>query len=151
MQYILAAVRAQLTRALVAMVFALLAAIVGVGGLVYVGYALYLALAEVMANATAAAIVGGIALLLMALLLVFARAMLRPPKPPSPPPATSREGGGSVSEAATHFANAIDALTPYVRRNFREAAGVAFVAGFIMGVSPRARRAILDIFLRGGR
>lgn len=148
---ILAAVRAQVGRAFVALALAIVAAVIGIGALGFFAYALHLALTTIMSEIAAAAVVGLIALVLMGLLLLIARELLRPPRPASPPPASEPGGGSNVSEAAGHIAEAVGALTPYVRRNFREAAGIAFVAGLIMGVSPRARRAIMDIFLRGGR
>jgi len=129
-----------LERVLGAFAVAVLAAVVGVGGLGFLGYAGHAALTLFMPPAVAGALMGLFCLLLSALLLLACRGVARPRARPD-----SAGGSGNTELAALLGRYAGGA----VRDHFREAAGIAFVSGFVLGISPRARRALRDLLVEG--
>ncbi|WP_440997425.1 hypothetical protein [Arhodomonas sp. SL1] len=133
-----------LARALTALAVATLAAVVGIGGLGFFAYAAYTALALITPPAVAAALVGLLCLFVTALLLLVVRSVVHPPPRRPSASAPGAEGRPQDTELAALLGRQAGS---FVRSNFREAAGVAFVSGLILGVSPRARRALRDLLL----
>lgn len=127
-----------LERVLGALAVAILAAVVGVGGLGFLAYAGYAALTLVMPPAVAGALMGLFCLLVSALLFLACRGVAR---------SRSRRdagGGNGNAEVAALLGRYAGGA---VRSHFREAAGIAFVSGLVLGISPRARRALRDLLL----
>lgn len=124
----------QAARALTALAVLCLAAAVGVGGLGLLIAALYLLLAAVMPPAAAAAVSGLLALLLAAVLLLFCRGLVG-----SRPRGAARESPEKGAGDLGVLKEIGDSLTPIVRRHLPAAAATAFLAGLVLGISPRAR------------
>lgn len=135
-----------IARAFAALAVAILAAVVGIAGLGFFAFAAYTALALVSPPPVAAALVGILCLVVAAVLLLIGRAVLRPPRRQGTASARRGEDGLRDSELAAQLGRQAGA---FVRSNFREAAGVAFVSGLVLGVSPRARQALRDLLLNG--
>lgn len=133
----------RLARALTAVVIMTLAAIAFLAGLGFLAAAAYSALANLMPPAAAAAVVGGSCLLIALLLLVVARASARPPRRPAgngTPPESGADATAGFETAARLGAEA----GPLIRKNWKAATGGAFLIGLILGISPRARKALSD-------
>ncbi len=133
-----------IARAFAALAVAILAAVIGIAGLGFFAFAAYTALALVSPPPVAAALVGVLCLVVAALLLLIGRAVIRPPRRQGTASAGRGEDGLRDSELAAQLGRQAGA---FVRSNFREAAGVAFVSGLVLGVSPRARQALRDLLL----
>lgn len=131
----------RITQALTVLVVALLAGVVALAGLGFFAAALYMALATLVPPAGAAALTGVAALVLALLLLLLCRTMVKPKvRPQTPPPEGQPDAAHGLEDAMRLGAD----LAPLVRRNFRVVAGAAFVGGLVLGISPRARRALRD-------
>jgi len=131
----------RLTHLLLGLTFALLGVLVGLGGLGMLAAALYQVLTGFVPPAAAAAIVGVLALILMALLFLFARALAATPRP--------SRGGGESNGDVSALSGLITDVEPILRRHGTAVAGGAFAAGLVLGISPRARRALWRLVAKG--
>ncbi|WP_193725715.1 hypothetical protein [Ferruginivarius sediminum] len=136
--------RERLAQVLTGLAVVCLALTVFLGGLGFLIAAGYLALAEVLPPAAAAALTGLGALLLAVLLLVVARAVMLPRRHRASP--TEAETGEAKTGRASSGLGA--ALVPLLRENLALTIGSVFAAGVILGVSPRARRTLWNIIER---
>lgn len=133
-----------IARAFAALAVAILAAVFGIAGFGFFAFAAYTALALVSPPPVAAALVGVLCLIVAAVLLLIGRAVVRPPRRQGTATGRSGKKGPEDSELAAQLGRQAGA---FVRSNFREAAGIAFVGGLVLGVSPRARQALRDLLL----
>lgn len=129
----------KIAQILTALAVMMLAAVVFVAGLGFLAAAAYSWLATTLPAAAAAAIVGVGSLVLALLLLMLARAMSRPRTAASRP--ASGESEPSGPDTAMRLG---EQLGPLVRRNWKAATAGAFAIGLVLGVSPRARRALSE-------
>jgi hypothetical protein len=136
--------RERLAQVLTGLAVICLALTVFLGGLGFLIAAVYLALAEVLPTAAAAALTGLGALLLAVLLLVVARVVMLPRRRRATP--TEAEAGDTKTGRASDGVGA--ALVPLLRENLALTLGTVFAAGLILGVSPRARRTLWNIIER---
>ncbi len=132
-------VRQVLSRSIVAMAVAILAAVVGIVALGFFAAAVYLLLEEVLPPAAAAAATGGILLIVMIALLLIARSFMRPPPVPQQVAEPDRPPPSSEFEMLFRLA---EQVAPQVRRHTPLLAGLTFAAGFVLGLKPEARRAV---------
>ncbi|SDF69285.1 hypothetical protein SAMN05216241_10230 [Limimonas halophila] len=130
----------RLTHVLLGLTFALLGVLVGLGGIGLLAAALYQVLAGMVPPAAAAAILGVLALILMAILFLLARAFTAPRKPAKP----SSAGGDDIGTLLALFRD----LQPTLRKHAPAVAGGAFAAGVVLGISPRARKALWDLITK---
>ena len=139
----------KIAQLLTALAVLCLAAVVFLGGLGFLSAAAYSALAETLQPAAAAAIVGAGCLVLAILLLQVARAVTRPKARPAPAASDSAAPAGAPKgTAGAEFEEAARlgaAVAPLIKRNWKTATLGAFATGLVLGVSPRARRALSDL------
>lgn len=131
-----------LARALTAMLIAGFALFFALGGLGFLAAAAYMALANVIPPAAAGAAVGVGGLIVAALLVLGLRGLARPRRRAVPP--RGQPGGDTEVDAAARLGGHLAVL---IRSNRRTAAGTAFAAGLVFGVSPRARRAVRHLLM----
>lgn len=132
----------QIARALTAVAVMTLAAIAFLAGLGFLAAAAYSALANLMPPAAAAAVVGGSCLLIALLLLLVARASAWPSRRATGAGAAPHSGAGTSGfEAAARLGAEAG---PLIRKNWKVVTGGAFLIGLLLGISPRARRALGD-------
>jgi len=129
----------RLTHLLLALTCVLLGVLVGLGGIGLLAAALYQVLLDVVPPAAAAAVLGAVVLLLMGLLFLLARALAAPPE-------RGREQAGGRDDAPG-LTPLIEEALPALRKNAPAVALGAFVAGAVLGVSPRARKALWKLIL----
>lgn len=139
-------------QALTAMAVLLLAAVVFLGGLGFLAAAAHAWLATQMTAAAAAAVVGAGGVVLALLMLLVARSTMQPKaKPRQSGSAASNPSGPSAGAAEDPLA-AVQRLGeqagPLLARHWKGATAGAFAVGVILGVSPRARRALIDAIRR---
>ncbi|MCS4505948.1 hypothetical protein KBTX_00816 [wastewater metagenome] len=131
-----------LARALTAMLIAGFATFFALGGLGFLAAAAYMALTSVMSPAAAGAVVGVGGLIVAALLVLSLRSLARAPQRTGE--ARDRADGDMGVDAAARLG---EDLATAIRSNRKTAAGAAFAAGVILGVSPRARHAVRDLLM----
>lgn len=133
-----------ISRALIAVAIMTLAAVAFLAGLGFLAAAAYSALADIIPPAAAAAAVGGGCLLIALLLLLIARASARPPRKSASGGAAPESGAGAGTSSFDSAARLGAEAGPLIRKNWKVATGGAFLIGLILGISPRARRALGD-------
>ena len=130
--------QAMLRRILGRLFFLGLAGVFAVGGLGFLGAALYIVLTTWLPPAGAAGVCGGVGFVIAFVLLLIARGGGDGGK--SAPAKT--ESGPTEQEPEAVVRDMIAKAVPKLRRNAPAIAGGAFVAGIVLGVSPRARRGL---------
>lgn len=126
-------IREALNRAIGTLIVVLLAALLVLAGLGFLGAALYLALVAILPAPAAAAICGVVAIAIaLAMLLI-----LRDRPAGKSAPSTADRGASPETTAADLAAN----LPRLIKQRAWAAVGGAFAIGLVFGVSPRVRRA----------
>lgn len=133
--------RERLARALAGLAALALGLAAVLAGLGFLLAAVYLALGEVWPPAAAAAATAVVALIAAGVLILLARALARPPRAP-------RTGDEAADEPRRDATGLGSVLGPLAREHFPAAAGATFLAGLVLGLSPRARRALWRVIQR---
>lgn len=144
----LAAAREGVSQAILALAVALLAAVVGLGGFGFLTAALYLLLAQTLPPAGAAAVSGGVLLIVTVILLLIARSVLRPARRAGEPPLDATGARPAPANEFEALSRLAEQIGPQARRHVPLAAGLTFVAGFVLGLKPDARRALWRAVVR---
>lgn len=127
------------------MLAALAAVLVALG---FLCAAAYLALLDVFSPATAALLTGLGAIVLALLILAAGRAALRPGARRRRAAESAEAGPGDAATGAGELAGALgERLATIARANPKATLFASLVAGFAVGVSPRLRKALIDLLL----
>ena len=123
------------------------ALLVVAGALVFLLGAAYLALLDVVSPPLAALATGLGALTFAGLIVVAGRAFARGKRAPQRQRAsTANADTGGMEQQAAELAGLLGAdIASLARTHTRSTLAVSLVAGFAVGVSPRLRKALLDI------
>lgn len=145
MHGLLDALTSAATRAAITGAVAGVAALIGLGGVVALFVALYLALAERFSPAEAAFLTAVAAFAVCGLTLLVLRFRSSGRRSAATPAAGNPSGSEAMESTLASAMQLGSSFSDLVHRNRREAAVSAFVVGIVCGASPSMRRRIADL------